>query len=465
MVVIGHRWCMSQVVRIRRISFRGVPTYLGEHRGTPLYSGNPQKVADWLCDGFRARFNQHRSNRCQYVYDNGERVLDADGTPLLKPIGTSVVTVTNAEARQQFPHLSAMPSLVLQAPEKLENTEWFAAAKRRKQRGGDMPGFRSRKRGDRRFSCWYNGGRNAQLHPTGRRSGMLVVSGQNPSGAERKGRWQLRFHVYLSQDIRPYTCVQVDLSRNQVTFTSPPPPVDRTNASGSLGIDRGAVHAAVTSDGEFFDTLETPLLDKRIRNLQKAMARSRCLAEKQRRDWRNSRRYQQTRRRCAKLQSQRASAKNDAVHVFTTRLAEQYETVVLEDLKTQAMTAAPKKGSKAKRSKTTLNRKIRDARWATMKSQLQYKTGGNAVVVNPAYTSQRCFACGHIERKNRESQAVFRCLECDHHANADLNAARNVLAKHQQVWTTPAPSKGKTKSSPDGEAPAMKRKPPALSRC
>lgn len=77
---------MSQTTRIRRLSFRGVPAYLGKHQGQELYSGNPQRVGEWLCDGFRTRFNQHRSNRCKYVYADGEQVLDIDGSPMLAVI-------------------------------------------------------------------------------------------------------------------------------------------------------------------------------------------------------------------------------------------------------------------------------------------------------------------------------------------------------------------------------------------
>ncbi|MEV7003926.1 zinc ribbon domain-containing protein [Streptomyces sp. NPDC093982] len=47
--------------------------------------------------------------------------------------------------------------------------------------------------------------------------------------------------------------------------------------------------------------------------------------------------------------------------------------------------------------------------------------------VNPAYTSQRCAACGFVTETNRESQAVFRrkATDCGHTAHADINAAIN----------------------------------------
>jgi putative transposase len=50
--------------------------------------------------------------------------------------------------------------------------------------------------------------------------------------------------------------------------------------------------------------------------------------------------------------------------------------------------------------------------------------------VPPAYTSQRCSACGHVDRDSRQSQARFRCTACGYAANADVNAARNIAAGH-----------------------------------
>ena len=52
------------------------------------------------------------------------------------------------------------------------------------------------------------------------------------------------------------------------------------------------------------------------------------------------------------------------------------------------------------------------------------------VRIKPHYTSQRCSACGHVDGKSRESQAVFRCTACGYACNADINAARNIAAGH-----------------------------------
>jgi putative transposase len=65
-----------------------------------------------------------------------------------------------------------------------------------------------------------------------------------------------------------------------------------------------------------------------------------------------------------------------------------------------------------------------------IRRQLEYKCrwyGSELVAVNPAFTSQRCSACGNTEAGNRTSQAVFCCLNCGHAENADHNAAKNIL--------------------------------------
>ena len=57
---------MSQKTKIVEIKHTGAPVYLGVVSGSDSYSGNPTTIAKWLCDGYRTRFNQHRSNRCRY---------------------------------------------------------------------------------------------------------------------------------------------------------------------------------------------------------------------------------------------------------------------------------------------------------------------------------------------------------------------------------------------------------------
>ncbi|MFI7446595.1 RNA-guided endonuclease InsQ/TnpB family protein [Nonomuraea sp. NPDC049714] len=64
------------------------------------------------------------------------------------------------------------------------------------------------------------------------------------------------------------------------------------------------------------------------------------------------------------------------------------------------------------------------ARWA----------GVPLVYVDPAYTSQECADCHHIDRNNRVSQALFVCRSCGVVAHADRNASRNIAARGEVAW-------------------------------
>ena len=81
----------------------------------------------------------------------------------------------------------------------------------------------------------------------------------------------------------------------------------------------------------------------------------------------------------------------------------------------------------------SFTRSLRQASMGRLSSMLAYKTklaeGVGMIFVNPAYTSQTCSRCGHVDKKNRESQAVFVCKKCSYTANADVNAARNILER------------------------------------
>jgi putative transposase len=63
------------------------------------------------------------------------------------------------------------------------------------------------------------------------------------------------------------------------------------------------------------------------------------------------------------------------------------------------------------------------------------RAGVPVVFVDPAYTSQQCSECDHIDNKNRASQSLFICRNCGVVAHADRNASRNIARKGEAVWT------------------------------
>lgn len=52
------------------------------------------------------------------------------------------------------------------------------------------------------------------------------------------------------------------------------------------------------------------------------------------------------------------------------------------------------------------------------------------MLINPAYTSQRCPKCGHIEKSNRDKKHhIFCCRNCGYTSNDDRVASMNIQFK------------------------------------
>jgi putative transposase len=66
--------------------------------------------------------------------------------------------------------------------------------------------------------------------------------------------------------------------------------------------------------------------------------------------------------------------------------------------------------------------------------RLREEYGITIIKVNAAYTSQECSSCGHIEKANRKSQSRFVCMCCGFRANADVNAAKNILSRRSRQF-------------------------------
>ena len=130
--------------------------------------------------------------------------------------------------------------------------------------------------------------------------------------------------------------------------------------------------------------------------------------------------------------------RRDHAHKVSRTLIDAYDVIVIEDLRVANMVRRPKPrpndhGSfdpNGAAAKGGLNRSIHDAGWGQLIAFLTYKAedaGRELIAVNPRHTSQRCAHCGHTEAGNRVTQAEFRCRSCGHQANADTNAALNIL--------------------------------------
>jgi putative transposase len=172
------------------------------------------------------------------------------------------------------------------------------------------------------------------------------------------------------------------------------------HASGTAtGIDRGVVNLATLADGTAYSGAKS--LSRRLRRLAREQRR---LSRKVR----FSNNWKKQRDRIARLHIQITDARMDALHKATTAISKSHALVCLEKLRVNNMSSSARgsvdcPGSRV-RQKAGLNRAILDSGWGLFARMLEYKQawrGGLVEYVNPAYTSQTCSACGHVDALRR----------------------------------------------------------------
>ena len=207
-------------------------------------------------------------------------------------------------------------------------------------------------------------------------------------------------------------------------------PVPLSTVGREVGVDMGVARFLTTSDGEivanprFLATSAAVITD-----LQRRAARARPgsgnrkrLRRSQAKEWRKIR-----------------NRRRDFHHKTARALVESCDLITLEELNTAGMSRRPapkldpvQQGvylPNGAAAKSGLNKSILDAGWAQFASILAAKAeeaGRRVILVNSAYTSIDCHACG--ARCTRPRQDTVICPHCGPH-DADVNGARNIYAR------------------------------------
>ena len=202
--------------------------------------------------------------------------------------------------------------------------------------------------------------------------------------------------------------------------------IDTREREGAVGLDLGVVNFATLSDGTKIEPVNC------YRRKQKKLAREqRRLARKQK----YGANWKKQASRVRVLHKKIADSRRDFLHKTSTGICKKHAMLVIEDLNVKGMSSSAS-GSRENpgrnvKAKAGLNKAILDQGWSEFRRQLEYKmewSGGTLITVPARNTSLSCFGCGHVSRENRIDQARFKCTACGQSENADLNAARNILA-------------------------------------
>jgi putative transposase len=237
----------------------------------------------------------------------------------------------------------------------------------------------------------------------------LVDSGQatiqKVTIAKRGGRWQASLLVRYGQ-------------------APARTPVKRLG--GLIGVDVGVKHWVTTSepvprltdaDGHVANLKVLDANLRRLRRLDRAIARAK----------RGSKNHRRLLARRARLHGRIAKTRALHLHLVTTRLAAAFDAVAVEDLNVKGMA----------NRKRRLGRRLADAALGELRRQLAYKTtdhGHRLVAVDRFYASSKtCSACGKAKATLPLGERVFRCDQCGHVADRDVNAARTIAGEARRL--------------------------------
>ena len=363
-----------------------------------VYRLLPQKARNWrwlesVLESQRHLYNDALQERIECYRKTGRTRTYFDQTKAL------------TECRQEFPDMAGCPLAIQRGTLKRLDRAYKHFFRRVKS--GGTPGFPRFK--GRHFwnSIEIVSGvkvRDGKLHVPGfgrmairRRGGNPYPDGRPVSAVLKRtgGKWLA------------VVCFAVEVEE----------PADNGHA---VGLDRNVGQVA-DSDGIMHRMPQSGVLDAKAKRLNRKLARQR----------KASRRRERTKLRLARVRRRIANRRRNWHHHVSRNLAGRAGTVVIEKLAASGMTRSAKgtaddPGTNV-RAKSGLNREILNTGWTALRDMLAYKAA-SLIEVNPAYTSQTCHECGAVDGRSRRSQAEFRCVHCGRAANADINAARNILA-------------------------------------
>jgi len=181
---------------------------------------------------------------------------------------------------------------------------------------------------------------------------------------------------------------------------------------GIIGVDKGIVNIASTSDGDTFSGKQIDIVRERYAKLRKSLQKAGSKSAK---------------RHLKKIAKKQSRFQKDTNHCISKKIVATAKgterAIALEDLR-----------NIRSRQKVRRADKQRFSNWAfyQLDSFITYKSklaGISVVFVDPRNTSRTCSKCGHISKSNRKSQSEFVCQHCNFSLNADLNGAINIASR------------------------------------
>ncbi|KAF3889382.1 MULTISPECIES: RNA-guided endonuclease InsQ/TnpB family protein [Nostocales] len=247
----------------------------------------------------------------------------------------------------------------------------------------------------------------------GRQSARFRIGGFSIKGLEvylaKIGNVKPIWSRSLPSSPSSVTVIKDCANRYFLSFVVEIEPIHVDAKNQSIGIDLGVKTFAVMSNGEKAISPDYSKKDRKIRKLQRKLARQ----EK------GSKRRERTRLRIAKKHNKQADTRKDFLHKLSTKVVSENQTIVLEDLNVSGMVKNCK-----------LARVISLQGWREFRVLCEAKSeklSRDFRAINRwEPTSQTCSCCGYRWGKVDLSIRSVVCLNCGTEHDRDENAAKNI---------------------------------------
>jgi len=195
----------------------------------------------------------------------------------------------------------------------------------------------------------------------------------------------------------------------------------------TIGLDLGLKDACVTSEGEIIPALRS-YRKTQVRRRKAARVVSRRKGAKKRE--KPSNRFKKAKAKAARTDRKAANQRADFLHKLSTRLVQDHDGIVIEDLSVKGL------------GKTNLAKSVFDAGMGLFRRMLEYKAdrGSRTIIVIDRWfpSSQLCSVngCDYRTQVLTLGDRVWTCPQCGTIHHRDVNAARNIEAEGLRLYRT-----------------------------